>query len=279
MKPTLKGRIALVTGGGRGIGRTLALGLARAGADVAVLSRTTSEVLAVEAEIRGLGRRALAITADVAVERETERAVAACVERLGAPDILVNAAAIQGPIGRFDEVPWEAWRQTIQVDLLGAIAMTRAVLPHMVRGRRGKIINLSGGGAAGPRPRFTAYATAKAALVRFTETLAEELRDTGIQVNAIAPGATRTRMTEEVLEAGERAGARARAEAESVRNGGSMDPERQMALAAFLAGDDSRHVSGRLIHVNDPWPELRGRGVPDDEVYTLRRVCPLKIGV
>lgn len=279
MKPVLEGRVAMVTGGGRGIGRTLALGLARAGADVAVLSRTASEVLAVEREIRALGRRAIAITADLGEPGRAREAVASCAAALGAPDVLVHAAAIQGPIGRFDQIPFDAWRHAIEVDLIGAAETAHAVLPHMLERRRGKIIHLSGGGAAGPRPRFSAYAAAKAALVRFTETLAAELRGTGVQVNAIAPGATRTRMTDDVLAAGDRAGAVARAEAESVRDGGGMDPEKQVALAVFLAGDASRHVTGRLLHVNDPWHELRDVGVSDDALYTLRRVSPQRIGV
>ncbi len=202
MATPLGEQIALVTGGGRGIGRTLALGLAQAGADVAVVARTKVEVDAVAEAIRELGRRALAVTANIESRAGAQRAVDECAQHLGPPGVLVNAAAVQGPIGRFDTLDLDAWAYTVRVDLLGMAFVTHAVLQHMVAMRRGKIVNLSGGGSASPRPRFSAYASSKAAVVRLTETLAEELLEANVQVNAVEPGATWTRMTEEVLEAG-----------------------------------------------------------------------------
>jgi NAD(P)-dependent dehydrogenase (short-subunit alcohol dehydrogenase family) len=183
--------------------------------------------------------------------------------------VLVNNAAVQGPIGPTDAVDWDAWEHTIRVNLLGTVLMTRAVLPGMRERGRGKIINLSGGGATGPRPNFSAYAASKAAVVRFTETLAHELRGTGIDVNAIAPGALNTRMRDEVLQAGpERAGA----EYEQAARRGETSFEPATKLAVFLASSASDGISGRLLAAL--WDDWASLGELDDDAYTLRRVVP-----
>jgi len=146
----------------------------------------------------------------------------------------------------------------------------RAVLPQMIERRYGKIIVLGGGGAASARPRFSAYAASKAAVVRFVETLAEEVRDCNVQVNCMAPGATYTHMTDEILHSGERAGGREIEEAEDVRVTGGTTPEKQIQLALFLVSERSNHISGKLIHVNDDWKRLERENM-NPEAYTLRR--------
>lgn len=277
MDPILAGKVALVTGGGRGIGKRIALGLAGAGAAVAVLGRTVAELESTKAQIRSLGGRGLALVADTSSEADIIEAVGSCADGLGAPHILVNAAGIQGPIGRFDSLSMEEWARTLQVNLLGVACVTHAALRFMIAERRGKILNISGGGAGAARPFFSAYAVSKAAVVRFTETLAEEVREYGIQVNVIGPGATKTRMTEEVLAAGARAGEKARAEAEEIWRTGGTPAEKQVSLAVFLASDESNHVTGRLLHVNDPWERLRTTSTVPEELYTLRRVSPAPV--
>ena len=139
-----------------------------------------------------------AIRADVS----DPAACAAVAEQAGPVTALVNNAAITGPVGPADANDWDEWTQAISTNLFGTVLMCRAVLGGMRERGYGKIVNLSGGGATGPRPNFSAYATAKAGVVRFTETLARELDGTGIDVNAIAPGALNTRMRDDVLNAG-----------------------------------------------------------------------------
>jgi len=151
---------------------------------------------------------------------------------------------------------------------------SRAVLPQMMDRRAGKIILLGGGGAAYARPNFTAYAASKTALVRFAETLAEEVRDHNVQVNCMAPGATYTHMTDEIVHAGERAGAKEQEDAQRVRLTGGTPAEKQIQLALFLASERSNHVSGKLIHVNDDWRRLEHENMRA-ELYTLRRVQKL----
>ena len=215
----LAGRVAIVTGGTRGLGLEISRAYADAGCDACIAT--------------GRG------DADVT----DPEACAALVERAGPVTVLVNNAGVLGPAGPVERNDWDQWVETIRVNLLGTVTMCRAVLPGMRERGYGKIINLSGGGATGPRPNFSAYAASKAAVVRFTETLAGEVD--GIDVNAIAPGALPTRMLDEVLASG----------LEEVEPAGF---ERATALAVFLASAASDGITGRLIAAQwDDWEALR----------------------
>jgi NAD(P)-dependent dehydrogenase (short-subunit alcohol dehydrogenase family) len=142
----------------------------------------------------------------------------------------------------------------------------------MIEKRSGKIILISGGGSAYARPNFTAYAASKTAVVRFGETLAEEVRDHNVQVNILAPGAAYSHMTDEILHAGEeRAGRKEIEDAEKVQITGGIHAEKQIALALFLASERSNHISGKLIHVNDDWKKFEQENMKP-ELFTLRRV-------
>jgi NAD(P)-dependent dehydrogenase (short-subunit alcohol dehydrogenase family) len=209
----------------------------------------------------------------VAVARATARAM----ESSGAIDILVNAAGVQGPIGPLWENDFSGWLEIVRTHLLGTFLFCRAVLPSMIARRRGKIVNFSGGGAATPRPRFTAYASTKAAVVRLTETLAEEVKAHNIQVNAIAPGAVYTRLTEAVITAGDAAGPEGLAEALHTRDTGGTPPERAAELVAFLASPESGGLTGRLISALwDDWPAMVKQFPELAAVggYALRRLDP-----
>jgi NAD(P)-dependent dehydrogenase (short-subunit alcohol dehydrogenase family) len=270
----LDGRVAIVTGGGRGIGRAIAGALAQEGARLVVAARTLSEVEETAAQIRGRGGRAMAVRADVSEPAEVEALVDVARGEFSGLDVLVNNAGIQGPIGSLMENDPDEWLRAIRVNLGAVFLCCRAVLPTMIGQRRGKIINLSGGGATSPRPRFSAYSVAKAGIVRLTETLAEELKSHNVQVNAIAPGAVYTSMTESVLTAGTAAGERALADARRVKME-EASPRAAAALAVFLASDESNVLTGRLISaVWDDWRGLptRLRHVNASDLYTLRRV-------
>jgi 3-oxoacyl-[acyl-carrier protein] reductase len=188
----------------------------------------------------------------------------------GQVDILIAAAAIQGPIGPLVTADLGPWAETIAINLMGVVNACQAVLPRMIERRSGKIIVLSGGGAAYARPKFTAYAASKTAVVRLVETLAEEVRDDNVQVNCIAPGGAYTSMTDEIIRAGERAGQKEIDDAQQIRITGGVAPAKQVELAMFLASEKSNHVSGKLIHVNDDWKKLRDSNM-HPELYTLRR--------
>ena len=268
---TLKDKGVLITGAGRGIGKRLAIGFAQAGSRIGLLARSKAELDLADLEIEHAGGVALRLRADV---KDYEQ-VCAAAERMrvhfGGIHVLVCAAAIQGPIGPLVEAAPKAWAETIETNLLGVMHACRAVLPGMVEQRNGKIIVLSGGGAATARPNFSAYAASKAAVVRFVESIAEEVRDHNIQVNCMAPGGTYTHMTDEILRAGDTAGWKDAEDARQVRLTGGVAPDKQIALALFLASERSNHVSGKLIHVNDDWKRLESTNI-HPEIFTLRRV-------
>ena len=271
MLNSIKNRGVLITGAGRGIGKRLALGFAAAGAHVGLLARSKAELDLAKLEIEHAGGVALRFRADV---RDFEQ-ICAAVDRMrvhfGSLDILIAAAGSQGPIGPLVNVKPSEFADTVEINLMGVLHACQAVLPHMIERRSGKIIVLSGGGAAYARPNFAAYAASKAAVVRMVETLAEEVRDKNIQVNCMAPGGTYTSMTDEILNAGEKAGQKEIDDAQQVRLTGGVAPAKQVELAMFLASDKSNHISGKLLHVNDDWKRLRDTNM-HPEAYTLRRV-------
>ena len=196
--------------------------------------------------------------ADVSQPEAVERLVDDALERFSRIDVLVNNAGIYGPKGPVEEVAWDEWEQAVRVNLFGSVLCCRAVLPHFRANGYGKIIQLSGGGATSPLPRLSAYAASKAAVVRFAETLAEELEGTGIDVNSIAPGALNTRLLEQVLEAGpERVGGAFYERALEQRASGGTPLALAASLAVFLASAASDGITGKLISAPwDPWEEL-----------------------
>jgi 3-oxoacyl-[acyl-carrier protein] reductase len=270
----IRGKSVLITGAGRGIGKRLALGFAAEGAKVGLLARSQAELDLAKLEIEQADGAAMRLRADVRQVDELTHAVERMREAYGSLDVLIAAAAIQGPIGPFVTTKPKAWNETIETNLIGAVNACRAVLPPMIERRSGKIILIAGGGSAYARPNFTAYAASKTALVRFGETLSEEVRDHNVQVNIVAPGAAYSHMTDEILHAGERAGRKEIEDAEQVRLTGGVSPEKQVQLAMFLASERSNHISGKLIHVNDDWKKLE-RANMNPEAFTLRRVSKL----
>jgi len=190
----MTGRVALVTGGGRGIGRGIALELAGAGMRVAVSARTASQADAVAREAGGL-----AIEADVSREEDVERMIAEVERGLGPIDVLVNNAGIAVWEKSAWETPVEDWWHVLEVNLLGPFLCCRAVIPGMIERGRGRIVNTGSGASYLPGSSSTAYAASKAALGRFGETLAKQLEGHGIPVFTISPGLVRTEMTVEAF--------------------------------------------------------------------------------
>jgi 3-oxoacyl-[acyl-carrier protein] reductase len=203
--------------------------------------------------------------------------VRAALDQCGGLDTLICNAAVQGPVGRLWETDWKAWAESLNVNLLAQVALCRAAIPALLRARRGTIILISGGGATGPRPNFSAYATAKAGLVRFAETLAHELAGTAVTVNCIAPGAMPTRMLQDVADAGAaRAGAKEYEAAQRALGGGDAVMERAAALAVFLATGKARGITGRVISAPwdnwEAWPD-HAEALRGSDLYTLRRIA------
>ncbi len=275
----LAGKSAIVTGAGSGLGAAIAGRLAKHGAALALAGRRRDALEAVAGEIRGTGAGAKLVVCptDLAREDDIARLVAAAAGELGGIDILVNNAGLNGPFGTVDAVDWAAWRTAFEVNFFGAVNCCRLALPHLRRARRGKIVLVSGGGATAPLAKITAYGAAKAALVRYAESLALEVADT-IDVNCVAPGAMKTRITAEYLEQGRGVlPPDFLARIEALLADGGTPPERAADLVVYLASAESDGLSGKLISaVWDPWPfdEAARRTLMASDTYTLRRVAP-----
>jgi 3-oxoacyl-[acyl-carrier protein] reductase len=283
----LEGVGAVVTGGSRGLGRAVAAAYVREGADVVVAAREAGPLAetvgALSADRRRPEQRIESVVADVARPGDVERLRDAARARLPVVTVVVNSAGVYGPLGRLEDVDLEAWAEAVTINLIGTVAVCRAFLPLLRARGYGKIITLSGGGATAPLPRFSAYAASKAAVVRFTETLAQELAGTRIDVNAVAPGALNTRLLDEVLAAGpERTGDEFYRRAVRQKADGGVPLERGAELAVFLASPASDGVTGRLLSaVWDDWAALPGRreALAATDVYTLRRIVPADRGL
>jgi len=282
----LQGRSALITGANQGLGRAIARAYVEAGASVflcardgALLDRARFEV----APLAAPGQLVLGRTADVSRPAQVEELAAAALEAFPQLQILVNNAGVYGPLGLIEDVDWNAWVQAIEINLLGSILMCRALLPHFKSQHYGKIVQLSGGGATNPLPRISAYAASKAAIVRFAETLAEEVRDDGIDINSVAPGALDTRLLDEVLAAGPQAvGRDFHNRMVNTKAQGGTPLEKGAALAVFLGSAGSDGITGKLLSaVWDPWATLPDHraDLQRTDVYTLRRITPADRGL
>ena len=248
---SLEGQVAVVTGGRQGIGRAIALIFAEAGADVAVCDFVVEDgkLDEVAEEIRGVGRRALVIRADVSVKEDIDNLARETTEELGPVDILVNNAGIGSgtPLLELEE---EEWDRVIDVHLKGCYLCCRAIAPGMVARKHGNIINLSS--VEGLRRVITReggnpYPAAKAGIILLTQTLTWELGPHGIRVNAIAPGAVRTEMTRELWENPESMDPMVRTQ---VPLGRPAEPEEIASAALFLASDAASYVTGHTLVVD-----------------------------
>ncbi len=286
MTSVLKGRAAVITGANRGLGEAIARAFVNAGADVLLCARDEPRLAAVQEQLRDICRtdqQVEAIRADVSKGEDVERLTSKALATFPQVHILVNNAGIYGPKGPIDEVNWSQWIHTIEINLFGSILTARELLPHFRAHRYGKIIQLSGGGATAPLPFISAYAASKAGIVRFMETLAEEVKADGIDVNSIAPGALNTRLLDEVLAAGpEKVGKAFYERALSQKAEGGTPLDRGAALAVFLASGASDGLTGKLISaVWDPWEDFPEHMVnlQKSDVYTLRRIVPKDRGL
>jgi NAD(P)-dependent dehydrogenase (short-subunit alcohol dehydrogenase family) len=277
----LAGRTAIVTGASAGLGYAIARAFITDGANVVICGRNAGSLQPAHASLSALALPSQQVRmqeCDVASEPQVSQLIQTTIEQLGSVQILVNNAGVQGPMGPTEDLPLEEWRQTFEINLYGVLFTCRALIPHFRSQGYGKILNLSGGGAASPRPFFSAYAASKAAVVRLTENMAEELRGAGIDVNAIAPGALNTQMLEQTLAAGpDLIGEGQFVQALKQKESGGSSMERAAALCVYLASPASDGITGRLISAPwDPWPTLHEHTaeLASSDIYTLRRIVP-----
>jgi 3-oxoacyl-[acyl-carrier protein] reductase len=286
MSFSLENRTALITGANQGLGKSIAQAFVLAGADVFLCARDELKLAEVQTELQGFcktGQRVEALRADVSKRDDVDRLVSAALAAFPQIHILVNNAGVYGPKGSIDDVDWDEWVRAIEVNLMGSILVARAFLPHFRSQRYGKIIQLSGGGATAPLPFISAYAASKAGIVRFMETLAEEVKAEGIDVNSIAPGALNTRLLDEVLEAGpQKVGKSFYERSLKQKTEGGTPLERGAELSVFLASAQSDGITGKLISaIWDPWEHFPEHlnDLQKADIYTLRRIVPKDRGM
>jgi NAD(P)-dependent dehydrogenase (short-subunit alcohol dehydrogenase family) len=279
MSGILKGKVAIITGANQGFGLAVAQQYLAEGASVAICARNQSLLQSVREDLlasTSSSQKVFAAGVDVSNPDQVDGFIQEVVSEFGAIDILVNNAGIYGPKGEIEAVDWGDWVRAIEINLLGSILVCRAVLPIFKAQGSGRVIQLSGGGATNPMPRISAYAVSKAGIVRFVETLAEEVREFGIDVNAIAPGALNTRLLDEVLDAGpEKVGQGFYERALKQKESGGSPLDVGVGLAVFLASEASRGITGKLISaVWDRWEDwpLHLDELNKTDIYTLRRI-------
>ena len=271
----LDGKVALITGGGRGIGQAIARAYAAEGAKLALAARTDAELQETAQGIRDqYGSEVVTILTDVTIREQVENAVAQTIETYGVIDTLVNNAGNTGQIGPLWTLDPDRWANTIHVHILGTYYGCRAAIPHMLERGRGRIVNMSGVGG----PNDTSYDAAKTAIINLTENLSVELAGTGITVNAISPGSIHTRMWEEVRDMAYEAGdMEMYKKGVEVTSGGGASIERAAELAVMLGSDQCGNLSGRLIRANlDAFEDIPARvdAIMASDAYLLRRVNP-----
>jgi NAD(P)-dependent dehydrogenase (short-subunit alcohol dehydrogenase family) len=236
----LFGKVALITGGSRGIGQSLAAAYAREGARVFICARNQPSIDRAVMEIRNRGGEIDGLAGDVGRVEDVKRIVRGAADRYGIIDILVNNASLLGPRVPIADYPPSAWEEVVRVNLTGVFLMTQEVLRLMMPRRKGSIINISSGVGRVGKARWGAYAASKFAVEGFTQLLAEELKDLGIRVNAVNPGATRTEM---------------RAAAYPGEDPLTLPvPEAIVPVFVYLASDASREVSGQSLEAR-AWSE------------------------
>ena len=275
----LSGRNTLITGGSQGFGRHIVEAFLAEGANVVFCARTAADVDRTRTELAATlaaGQQLVGVACDIA-DPASVAALFVRAAQLGPVHAVVNNAGIYGPIGPTEELDLAAWTQAWQVNVTGTLLVCQHAVRAMKPRKAGKIITISGGGATNPMPRFAAYAATKAAVVRLTETLAEEYRADHIDVNAVAPGALRTRLTQQVLDAGpEKAGSEFFTKNKKWSDEGAVDPKLGAALCVYLASSESDGITGKLISAQwDPWNDpAKFRAAATGDVYTLRRIVP-----
>jgi len=273
---SFKNKVIIVTGGARGIGKIIAKKFVDLGGQVVICSRNQEEITATCNELNKRTEQVKGIVGDVSSLEDCKKLISFAQKEFGRIDILVNNAGVYGPIGLLENNDLAEWAKAIEINLLGTVNCSQAIIPVFKKQKKGKIINMAGAGIGGRRPlsRFSSYYVSKGAVVFFTEVLASELIDSHIQVNCVAPGAVNTFLTDSLLQKGkEDAGEYMYQQALKQKETGGDSPELAAECIAFLASPEADHITGKMISAKwDAQDMLRKTKHLPSNLFTLRRI-------
>ncbi len=283
----LAGKKIFISGGSRGIGFDFAKTLLLSGASVAYCGRDKGQLTASHRELEQFiipnnNQKLFSYMTDISNKSEVEKLKDLVNNDIGPIDVLISNAAVIGPLGSFLDNDLDFWESTLKINLMGSIFLIHNFLPIMINNGGGKIIQISGGGATAPLPKVSSYAASKTAIVRFIESLALEYKDLKIDINAVAPGVQKTRINQEMIEAGPDVIGKELYSAAVTKSLGQDDSTHKACdLIKFLASEKSNGITGKLISAEwDNWsewpnhiPELQG-----SKLYTLRRIVARDLG-
>ena len=279
MSKLLKNKVAIITGGSRGIGKAISQRFAQEGCNLILVSRTESELQETAKSItKEFSVKVNIFSVDISDENKAFSVVRSTIKEFGKISILVNNAAIIGPLGEISNISGQDFFDTLKNNIGGTVFFTKAVIPHMKSKKEGCIINLSGGGGLNPFPYYDAYSASKAAIVRLTENFALELEEFNIKVNAISPGAVNTKLFRDQLkEDKESIGDKNWLNLQDQLSSGGESIHKASELALFLACQEGKELSGRVISaIWDNWKELKNKKeeIDNTDIYKMRRIVP-----
>ena len=271
----MEGKVSIVTGGGRGIGKAIAKRFAEEGSIVVLAARSKEEIDETLKEITKKGGHGLSVLTDISKLDDIKKLATTVIENYSKIDVLINNAGVIKPIKPIHEVDIKEWEHNLRINLFGTFYCIKTILPYMISKSYGRIVNLSGGGAFKAMPNFSAYGASKAAVVRLTETVAAEVRNYNITVNAIAPGPIKTKIAYDTMESGDLGGIESVRAREVIENNDDVSIDKVTELAVFLASDESRELSGKTISAK--WDDITYirkniSAIQNSDKYTMKRM-------
>ena len=285
-KYNFNGKVTIVTGASRGIGFEVAKNFLKFGSNLVICSSNLKRIRSSFKKLKKIKKneqKIFYLKTDVSSQKQVKKLINFTIKKFKKIDILVNNAGIYGPKGFIEKVNWEHWVKTIKINLFGSILLCKEIIPYFKKFNKGKIIQLSGGGAAAPLPRVSGYAVSKVGIVRFIENLSEELKDYNIDVNSVAPGTINTNMLSEILNAGpKKIGHYAYKKALKQKKLGGSSYEDACNLILFLGSKYSDGIRGKLISaIWDDWKNWSSHKslLAKNDLFTLRRITSRDRGV
>ena len=273
-----KDKVVLITGASKGLGYQIAKSYLKFGSNLMICSSNPNNIKKSYIKLKKIkkkNQKIFYLAIDVSSPKQVKKLVTFTIKKFKKIDILINNAGIYGPKGYIEKINWDDWVKTIKINLFGSILLCREVIPYFKKNNKGKIIQLSGGGAASPLPLISGYAVSKVGIVRFIENLSEEVKKYNIDINAVAPGAINTNMLEEVLRAGpKKIGTYYYKKALKQKKLGGTSFKTACDLILFLGSKYSDGIKGKLISALwDDWKNWSNykKILQNSDTYTLRR--------